>query len=69
MFLKNSLFSRCEKLYDLLWLTRSQIKEADRFGVHVARYFELPQKYQILNTLLDVASQYISSLVARYCIF
>lgn len=57
---------RCEKLCDLIWITRSQIKEADRFRVNLGRYFELPQSCEIINTLLDMTTQYLSSLVARY---
>jgi len=54
----------CEKLCDLIWITRSQIKEADRFRVNLGRYFELPQSCEIINTLLDMTTQYLSSLVA-----
>lgn len=65
MIQKYILF-RCEKLCDLIWITRSQIKEADRFRVNLGRYFELPQSCEIINTLLDMTTQYLSSLVARY---
>lgn len=59
---------RCEKLCDLIWITRSQIKEADRFRVNLGRYIELSQSCEIINTLLDMTTQYLSSLVARYSI-
>lgn len=58
-------FTRCEKLCDLIWITRSQIKEADRFRVNLARYFELPPACELINTLLDMTTQFLSSLVAR----
>lgn len=58
-------FIRCEKLCDLIWVTRSQIKEADRFKVNLGRYFELPPSCEITNTLLDMTTQYLSSLVAK----
>ncbi|VVC45316.1 p53-like transcription factor, DNA-binding,STAT transcription factor, DNA-binding, subdomain,STAT [Cinara cedri] len=53
----------CENLCDLIWITRSQIKEADRFRVHLGCYFELPQSCEIINTLLDMTAQYLSLLV------
>ncbi|XP_026810349.1 signal transducer and activator of transcription 5B-like isoform X3 [Rhopalosiphum maidis] len=53
----------CEKLCDLIWITRSQIKEADRFRVNLSRYFELPQSCEIITTLLNMTTQYLSSLV------
>ncbi|CAH1715679.1 signal transducer and activator of transcription 5B-like [Aphis gossypii] len=53
----------CEKLCDLIWITRSQIKEADRFRVNLSRYFELPKSCEIINTLLNMTTQYLSSLV------
>jgi len=53
-------------LCDLIWITRSQIKEADRFRVNLRQYFELPQACEIINTLLNMTTQYLSSLVTRY---
>ncbi|XP_022177846.1 signal transducer and activator of transcription 5A-like isoform X2 [Myzus persicae] len=53
----------CEKLCDLIWIARSQIKEADRFRVNLSPYFELPQSCEIINTLLNMTTQYLSSLV------
>lgn len=34
--------------------------------MNLGRYFELPQSCEIINTLLDMTTQYLSSLVARY---
>ncbi|KAL5244355.1 hypothetical protein ACI65C_011765 [Semiaphis heraclei] len=53
----------CEKLCDLIWIARSQIKEADRFRVNLSRFFELPKSCEIINTLLNMTTQYLSSLV------
>ncbi|XP_060870329.1 signal transducer and activator of transcription 5B-like [Metopolophium dirhodum] len=53
----------CEKLCDLIWITRSQVKEADRFRVNLRQYFELPQSCEMINTLLNMTTQYLSSLV------
>lgn len=64
--IKCYFFVRCEKLCDLIWIARSQIKEADRFRVNLRQYFELPQSCEIINTLLNMTTQYLSSLVTKY---
>jgi len=56
-------------LCDLIWIARSQIKEADRFRVSLSHFFELPQSCEIINTLLNMTTQYLSSLVTRYKMF
>lgn len=61
-------FFRCEKLCDLIWITRSHVKEAEHFRTTLSyydRYFELQQSSVIINTLLDMTVQYLSSLIAR----